>query len=91
MPDITIQNSTGEVKWCPQCKSIQQTTCSVCGCGICTTCGYRWWCIPMYDTKIQPMPEVPLPISSNDVMKVLLELKLDIAELKLSFRKGDLP
>lgn len=38
------KNSIGEIKYCPGCKSEQQTTCSACGCGSCTVCGWRWSC-----------------------------------------------
>lgn len=34
----------GEVKWCPRCKMIRQTTCCACGCGNCKTCDHRWTC-----------------------------------------------
>lgn len=37
--------NAGEIKWCPQCKKIRQTTCCACGCGSCTDCGYRWVCL----------------------------------------------
>ena len=41
---IYEQNETGEVKYCPQCKKIQQITCCACGCGNCIVCDYRWSC-----------------------------------------------
>lgn len=40
----TRNTNYGEIKWCPQCKKIRQTTCSACGCGSCKNCGYRWCC-----------------------------------------------
>ena len=36
----------GEIKWCPRCKKIRQTTCAACGCGSCKICEYRWSCHP---------------------------------------------
>lgn len=38
-------NNCGEIKWCPQCHQIRQTSCSACGCGNCNVCKYRWTCI----------------------------------------------
>ncbi len=39
-------SNKGEIKWCPGCKQIRQTSCSACGCGSCANCGYRWTCMP---------------------------------------------
>lgn len=36
----------GEIKACPSCGALRDTTCSACGCGSCRTCGYRWTCMP---------------------------------------------
>lgn len=49
-------SSKGEIKWCKKCQSIKQTTCGACGCGNCTSCGYRWNCysIPTLDGLLIP-------------------------------------
>jgi hypothetical protein len=39
-----INNGHGEVKWCPSCGRVSQTSCAACGCGNCKTCGHRWTC-----------------------------------------------
>lgn len=39
-----VQHRNGEVKYCPKCSKIRQTSCSACGCGSCSICGYRWVC-----------------------------------------------
>jgi hypothetical protein len=44
---VSCQNHNGEIKWCPQCDKIRQTSCSACGCGNCQNCGYRWCCRPI--------------------------------------------
>jgi len=41
---FTRNRGYGEIKWCPNCKKIRQTTCSACGCGDCKNCAYRWVC-----------------------------------------------
>lgn len=41
---MTQQNNIGEIKYCPQCETISQTTCCCCGCGRCVTCGHQWCC-----------------------------------------------
>jgi hypothetical protein len=43
---FAINNNYGEIKWCPECKKIRQTTCCACGCGSCKDCDYRWTCFP---------------------------------------------
>ena len=37
-------NGKGEVKWCPECDRLRQTSCCACGCGSCEVCGHRWSC-----------------------------------------------
>jgi len=39
--------NNGEIKYCPECKAIRQTSCAACGCGSCESCGHRWVCTPM--------------------------------------------
>lgn len=49
----------GEIKYCPSCQVIRQTSCCACGCGSCEECGYRWSCRP-------DMPTAPIaPIALN--------------------------
>ena len=36
--------SKGEIKVCPSCNKIRQTSCCACGCGSCEVCGHRWNC-----------------------------------------------
>ena len=38
-------HKNGEIKWCPTCQKIRQTSCCACGCGSCKSCGYRWTCM----------------------------------------------
>lgn len=42
---IVRSKNGGEIKWCPQCLKIRQTTCCACGCGNCNNCQYRWVCV----------------------------------------------
>ena len=54
-------NHKGEIKWCPNCQKIRQTSCCACGCGNCKICNYRWCCgqPPLYSTNII------FPVNSN--------------------------
>lgn len=36
-----------ERKYCPECKTEQDTTCCACGCGHCVICNYKWCCLPI--------------------------------------------
>ena len=40
----STQSQKGEIKYCPSCKVIRQTSCCACGCGSCEKCGHRWTC-----------------------------------------------
>lgn len=42
----------GEVKYCPTCEAERMTSCATCGCGTCYTCGYRWVCVPTYQSEL---------------------------------------
>lgn len=42
----------GEIKMCPDCKTLRDTTCSACGCGSCVVCNHRWTCMPITPTPI---------------------------------------
>ena len=45
----------GQIKYCPECKAIRQTSCSACGCGSCETCNHSWVCQPtMLDSPYKP-------------------------------------
>ena len=54
------QNYHGQIKWCPTCKGIRQTSCCACGCGECKTCGKRWVCMPPIDLNLIPVGTIPL-------------------------------
>lgn len=41
---FTFYFNGGEIKWCPACGAMRQTTCCACGCGNCKVCGHRWIC-----------------------------------------------
>ena len=43
---LCVTNNQGEIKWCPQCQKIRQTTCVTCGCGGCVRCNHKWTCMP---------------------------------------------
>ncbi len=64
---VKNQNYIGWIQNCPRCQEKVQTTCSVCGCGSCCVCDYRFSCAPVdfskeYDVKFQQIPlEVRLP------------------------------
>lgn len=38
------KKSRGPIRDCPTCKEKRTTDISVCSCGSCLTCGYRWFC-----------------------------------------------
>jgi hypothetical protein len=43
----TVFGRNGEIKHCPICKVLRDTSCSACGCGSCSVCNYRWSCMPV--------------------------------------------